>query len=402
MQLWSLLSDLTQRRRRALLACEGGAGRGHVVTLKSAARSLQDRFVFDAALCRLEYASEIAPYCEAVYQGTYLPYDASLRSGPGSVRTATWGEFMGDLGFRDYQFLATQIGWWRETMRTRCISLVIGDYAPCALLAARSWGIPCVGIGTGYGLPPPGLKQFPVLLPEYDTKLYDEQEMVDAINRAGASLGVPQIEHLPQVYECNAQLHRSFPMLDPYWEHRTAAPVPPVADFAKCVAQDGDEIFVYFSTTERESEPLMDAIAALDAPVRMFMPNIDDALAARLSAAGVMIERQPVAVDDIARRSRLLLNGGQHGIISLGLAAGLPQVCFPQHLEQLYSARQVENASAGVTIGRTAQRDEILAAIEAAYHDDTLKQNARQAAAQVRPLLGQDADAIISARLAHL
>ncbi len=95
------------------------------------------------------------PYCEAVYQGAYLPYDATPRSGPDSVRTATWGEFMGDLGFRDPAFLATQIGWWRETMRTRRISLVIADYAPCALLAARSWGIPCAGIGTGYGLPPP-------------------------------------------------------------------------------------------------------------------------------------------------------------------------------------------------------------------------------------------------------
>ena len=391
-----------QRKRRALLACEGGAGRGHVVTLRSAAQALQDRFVFDAALCRLEYAPEIAPYCEAVYQGAYLPYDSSSRSGSGSVRTATWGEFMGDLGFRDPAFLATQIGWWRETMRTRRISLVVADYAPCALLAARSWGVPCVGIGTGYGLPPPGLKQFPILLPEYETKLYDEHEMVDAVNRAGAPLGVPQIEHLPQVYECNAQLHRSFPMLDPYWEHRTAAPVPPVADFAKSVAQDGDEIFIYFSTTERDCAPLMDAIAALDAPVRMFMPNIDDALAARLSAAGVIIERQPVAVDDIARRTRLLLNGGQHGIISLGLAAGLPQVCFPQHLEQLYSARQVENAGAGVTIGRSATTDYILAAVNAAYHDERLTQNARLAAGQVRPLLAQDADAMISARLADL
>lgn len=287
-------------------------------------------------------------------------------------------------------------------MRTRRISLVIADYAPCALLAARSWGIPCVGIGTGYGLPPPGLKQFPVLLPEYDTKLYDEKEMVDAVNRAGASLGVPQIEHLPQVYECNEQLHRSFPLLDPYREHRTAAPVPPVADLAKSVAQDGDEIFVYFSTTERESEHLMDAIAALDAPVRMFMPNIDDALAARMSAAGVIIERQPVDVEEIARRTRLLLNGGQHGIISLALAAGLPQVCFPQHLEQLYTARRVEDAGAGVAIGRTAMRDEIRAAIEAAYHDQRLAENARQVSGVVRPFLAQDADSIISARLSDL
>jgi UDP:flavonoid glycosyltransferase YjiC (YdhE family) len=391
-----------QHKRRALLACEGGAGRGHVVTLRSVAKALQDKFVFDAALCRLEYASEISSYCEAVYQSAYLPYDATPRSGPDSVRTATWGEFMGDLGFRDPAFLAMQIGWWRETMRTRRISLVIADYAPCALLAARSWGIPCAGIGTGYGLPPPSLKQFPILLPEYDKKLYDEREMVDAVNRAGAPLGVPHIEHLPQVYQCDEQLHRSLPLLDPYRAHRTAPPVPPVADLATSIAQDGEEIFIYFSTTERENAQLMDAIVSLAAPVRMFMPNIDDALAARMTAAGVIIERQPVPVDEIARRTRLLLNSAQSGIASLGLAAGLPQVCFPQHLEQLYVARQIADAGAGVSVGRSATTDEISTTIKTAYHDASLSARAREFSAEVRPYFAQDVDAIIRRRLERL
>lgn len=384
------------------MACEGGSGRGHVVTLKSVAKALQDRFVFDAALCRLEYAAEIAPFCDAVYQGAVPSYDSRMRTGSESVRTATWGEFMGDLGFRDSAFLARQIGWWRDTMRARRISLVIADYAPCALLAARSWGIPCVGIGTGYGLPPPSLESFPILLPEFNQKLYDERTMVEAVNQAIVPLGSPAIQFLAQVYECDDQLHRSFPLLDPYWEHRKNPPVPPVADYAQSVAQDGDEIFIYFSTTESNNAELMNAIADLDAPVRMVMPNIDQDLSARMAAADVIIERQPVDVDEISLRTRLMLNAGQHGIVSLSLAAGIPQVCFPQHLEQLFTARQVENAGAGRTIGRSAQADTISALIQEAYQDNKLAARARQLAAEVRPYLAQDADIIIRSRLERL
>lgn len=391
-----------QRKRRALLACEGGAGRGHVVTLKSAAQALGGRFVLDAALCRLEYAAELEPFCEAVFQAAYLAYDTTSRSAPDSVRTATWGEFMGDLGFRDAAFLARQIAWWRDVMRARRISLVVGDFAPCALLAARSWGIPCVAIGTGYGLPAKGVAEFPILLSEHGARLYDETQMVAAINEAGGPLGVPPIKHLPQVYTCDVALHRSFPLLDPYRAHRTEPPVPPSVDIAGYMARGGDEIFVYFSSTERENAPLMDAIASLGARARMFMPNIDDAMARRMTAAGVRVERQPVAVKDIVRRSRLLLNGGQHGTVSLGLAAGLPQVCFPQHLEQLYMARQVEDAGAATTMGRKATSDDIRAAVEDAYANARMSERANQLAADVRGLLRQDARAVISERLANL
>jgi UDP:flavonoid glycosyltransferase YjiC (YdhE family) len=121
-----------------------------------------------------------------------------------------------------------------------------------------------------------------------------------------------------------------------------------------------------------------------------------------MTAAGVIIERQPVPVDEIARRTRLLLNSAQSGIASLGLAAGLPQVCFPQHLEQLYVARQIADAGAGVSVGRSATTDEISTTIKTAYHDASLSARAREFSAEVRPYFAQDVDAIIRRRLERL
>ena len=336
-----------------------------------------------------------------VYQAPYLSYDLSRR-GPGGVRTATWGEFMGDLGFRDPDFLARQIGWWRETIRARRISVVIGDYAPCALIAARTLGVPCVGVSTGYGLPPSHLESFPVLLPESAERIYDEMEMVGALNSALARWGAAPIARLPQVYECDARVVTSFPMLDPYAQDRREPNAPPHADLSRDLAEGGDEIFIYFSTTERENAELMNAIEALKAPVRLFMPNIDEALAERFVRAGVMVERAPAPVDDLCRRTRLMVNSGQHGIVSLGLAAGLPQALFPQHLEHLFTARQLEKAGVGRTMPRKASAAEIADAIESVYHDATAAQAARALAADVRPLLAQDLQAVIRARVAGL
>lgn len=390
-----------KRTRRALLAWEGGAGRGHVVHLKAVATALRDDFVFDAALCRLEYAGEIAPHCALVCQGPYLPYDASRRGREG-VRTATFGEFLGDLGFRDPAFLARQIGWWRETIRARRISLVFGDYAPCALIAARSLGVPCVGVSTGYGLPPAHMETFPVLLPEFAERLYDEKEMVDALNGVLAPWGARPLDRLPQVYACDASVVTSFPMLDPYAQHRTAPNAPPVADLAQAIAGGGEEIFIYFSTTERENAALMDAVAALKAPVRMFMPNIDEGLAERFARAGVIVERAPAPVDDLCRRTRLMVNSGQQGIVSLGLAAGLPQALFPQHLEHLFATRRLEKAGVGREMPRRASAAEIVEAIESVYHDARAANAARALAHDVRPLLAQDLHEGIRERVAGL
>ncbi|WP_020185968.1 hypothetical protein [Methylopila sp. 73B] len=387
--------------RRALLAWEGGAGRGHVVTLKTVAEALGDRFVFDAALCRMEHAAELEPVCELVFPGGALrPRDAHRR-GPGAVHTATWGEFLGDLGFRDEAFLTRQIAWWQEVIRCRRIALVVGDFAPCALMAARSLGVPAVAIGVGYSCPPPDMPAFPIFMPEHAERLYDERDIVAAVNRAATPLGVPEIDRLPAVYASDDQLARTLPMLDPYDGLRTRPLLPPVADLPTAPSDgSGEEIFVYFSTTERDDPALMEALEDLGAPTRAFIPGLDAAVAGRLAARGVTVEAAPVPVDAIARRTRLLLSAGQHGILCLGLGAGLPQVAAPQHLEQGYHARRAAEAGVMKVVSRDERSAEAFrAAVRSAYAQPVAAARARALAADLRPRLACDPRVDIRARV---
>lgn len=390
-------------RRRVLLAWESGAGRGHIVTLKTVAEALGNAFAYDAALCAMDHAAELAPLCELVFPGARLFFDAEHRKTPGAPRTATWGEFMGDTGFCNPAFLATQVAWWQDVLKARATDLLVADYAPCALMAAHSLGIPSVAVGTGYGIPPVGLETFPIFLPEFSERVYDEREMVADINAALTPLGVPPLRYLSDVYRRSQELVRTLDVLDPYASARSQALLPPVADVASPAKVRGDEIFAYFSTTELRDEGLVEAMATLSLPLRAFCPGIDTAVADRFASASIIVERAPVAVEDIARRSRMLIHAGQHGILCLGLAAGLPQVAIPQHLEQLYHARRCEELGAGRVIDLSNRTPAALQdIIRGTYFDTEIDDRARCVAESLHDQFAANAHDLIRRRLLPL
>ena len=371
--------------RRALLAWESGSGRGHIVALRTVAEAISDRFECDAALCRMKHADELASTCVSVFQARYLRYDPnSLRKGS-SVKTATWGEFLGDIGFRDADFLAGQIGWWKSVIQRRNITMVIADFAPCAMLAARSLGIPCVAISPGYGVVPGHLTEFPVLIPDYSTRLYDEAEMVAAINAAGALHDVPPLQYLPQLYDCDAHIIRSLPMLDPYQAHRKFPVLSPIDESLGEVESTADEVFVYFSTNEASEPEVIRAICNLGLPTRAFAPALDDDALRVLTDHGVSVEKTPYPLDELRKRARILVNAGQHGTLCFGMVAGLPQVSLPQHLEHSYYARRAAGHGASVVIERaTRTYDRIRDTISETFENAAMRAHCRDIGRDLR------------------
>ena len=386
---------------RALLAWEGGAGRGHVVTLKTVAEAVGDGFSFDAALCATTHKAELAGLCDAVVQGPWLPYSDSYRKAQGNPPASTWGEFMGDIGFRKPAQLRKSIHWWQQVMRDRNISLVIADFAPCALLAARGLGIASIAVGVGYSVPPPDMESFPVLLPRFSTRIYQEAEIVEMVNSVVVDFGVPKLDRLPQVYASSDQFAFTLDMLDPYGDKRSAPLLPPVADVATELASDGDEVFIYFSTTEKSDPGLMEAIGDLGVPVRLFMPSIDAATAEHFIRRGIHVEQSPVPVDLLAKRTRLMVNAAQHGILCLALAAGLPQVSVPQHLEQTYHAEATASRGVLRSVSRAESDVESFKSIVlGAYEDRSLGQRARELARELRPHFQVNQRKLIRRRIA--
>lgn len=386
---------------RVLLAWEFGRGRGHVLMLRRFAAALGAPSLVDAALCSLAHANALSGLCDTIVLGPALVYDNRERLARGDPMTATWGEYLGDLGFRDAAELAPRIAWWRDFIESRRIGLVIADYAPLAVLAARGLGIRVVGTGMGYGLGPASMPEFPVLIERYGERVHDEQAMVSAVNAAAGPYGVPKLTRLPEINAMDDMLVQSLPFFDPYRTLRDKPHLPPLAEAPAELAEAGDEIFLYASGQEFTDSQLLDAATTLGVPLRVYAPGADAPTIERLRAAnGVTVEPAPRTVDEIARRSWLFVNSGQPSSMTMGLACGLPQVAIPQHLEQLFHAETLAREGPLAIIGpddRSAAgiRDTILGA----YHDAGMRRRARELAREVRPLVQAEARPMIRARL---
>ena len=370
---------------RVLLAWEAGAGRGHVVTLARVARALEGLAVCDAALGWMDHAGEIAPHVDLAYHGARLPYDFDGHKARRAPANATWADFLLDCQFADPDKLHSNVAWWVETMQVRGIGLVVADYAPRALMAARVLGIPSLAIGTGYGIPPADLESFPVFLPEYAQREADEAAMVEAINLSLAPLGYQPIRFLPEIYARSGDLLRTLPMLDPYRASRDPADyLPPVTDYAGAAPGTGREMFCYFSSYELENPALVEALETSGLPTFAYLPGASDEVRARLKRAGMAISDRPLPVTEITARARLMFTSGQHGILSLGMAAGLRQVFLPQHLEHLYMSRRAEAGGVGRVIWpRTASANEIVDVLHTTWGDVAMGERVQEMAREL-------------------
>ena len=388
---------------RVLLAWEGGAGRGHVVTLKAMAQALGPSHHYEAALCRMMHAAELAPLCQAVYPSAGLYLHAGPRKAAGWPRTASWADFLGDLCFAVPERLQIQFDWWLDVLRTRRIDLVIADFAPVSLLAARALDIPGVCAGTGYSAPPAGMEAFPVLMPHHAVLVHDEAALLANANAVLASVHAPPLERFSDLYGAALSMPRTIRQLDPYDGRRRQPLLPPLNEALPRGVPAGKEVFVYFSTFETAYAPLVDAICRLNLPVRAYMPGVDPVIAARVAASGAIVETGPVSVELIAARSRLFLNAGQHGSLCMGLGLGLPQLAFPQHLEHEYHARRARDlGTLDMVPFRQWSAARIVEAAHALYHDAARLSLARDVADALYPDLFGNIGALVRERVQPL
>lgn len=387
---------------RVLLAWEGGAGRGHISTMRSIARALQGAAICDAAVNSMLHAAELAPYCDLVFPGSAFAIDKRRRTRGGSEPICSWADHLGDLGFGDVDFLIARLNWWIATIHARAASVVIADFAPLATIAARIVGVETAVIGTGYLAPPPGLERFPILVPQLSVPHYDEADLLKALNTALLRFDAGPFERLSDIYDCDVFLPQTIAALDPYAGQRDAPYLPPIEAEAPW-AGEGDEIFGYFSTDERRDEALLEALRRLGPLLRLHMPGLSTEQVATLTGAGVKVEAGPMPLAEIAARSRLCLNAGQHGTLTMAMAMGLPQFAIPRHLEHAYHADRGRDLGCIEVTTRFERDPEVLVSrILAAHADADLAARARAVAARYRDELCGPVQDILRDRLRPL
>jgi UDP:flavonoid glycosyltransferase YjiC (YdhE family) len=304
--------------------------------------------------------------------------------GAGETMPVSFAEILRGCGYRDPDVLAGLITGWRELFAKFRPDLVVEDYAPTALLAARIEGIPRVRCGNGF-CQPPRLAPIPPFrfdaAPPAERVRDSEAQVLAVVNGALAKLGVAPLDHLAQQFEAADDLLCTFPELDAYGSRPTSGYWGPnlqtaAGEHVEWTGLTGKRVFVYVKRHLGQVDALIDALAARGCQVVAFIPELEPERRARLEGPGRVASRGAVRLDAVLNRCDLVVSHG--GTLAPGsLMRGIPQLVFPSQYEQYLTGVRLQQMGVGRWVGPREPAANVRRALDTVLDDPRYGANAR-------------------------
>lgn len=330
---------------RVLIGWELGANRGHAMRLHLLGVALrQAGHEVSFAVQRIDALSEADAGGSPVWQAPVTPRLLISGSRYGGHATTGMADILARLGFDDSVIVAAMINGWHRLFAAIRPDVVIGEYAPFLLLAARG-RLPSIAVAAAFSQPPATMNHLPSLID--GPGAIDQRGLLTTINSGLANVGTRPLQSVAGVFEADVMVADSFVELDPYAAHRAiplASPLPP--GFA-ARADAGDEVFVYIPERIPPNSPLWRGLAASGLPIRIHPHRAQSELIEALCGHGFAVEPNPLAWTAIAERSRMVVSHGGHGFLCAAMAAGLPHVVCHFDLEKILHGRAIAREGLG-------------------------------------------------------
>jgi UDP:flavonoid glycosyltransferase YjiC (YdhE family) len=352
---------------RIAFAWELGGELGHAVACAALANTLSMRGhrigLMFRELRSLAFLRDTGDY--DVFQAPVLPEER-----PGAPVPATYADIMLAAGFGDAMALAGLVGAWRAIFMRYRPDVVIEDYAPTALLAARTLAIPCIRFGNGFAIPP---RASPLPSFRFDQPVSaagvaeSDTRALAGANEVLARFGAPPLARLADLFECADEFLCTFPELDQYGTRGPAGYWGPRFQTTSGArvewpAGPGKRVLVYVKTALPQLDALIEVLAASPHRVAAFIPDLDSGRRARLAGPRRVVATQPIRLEPLLKECDLLVSHG--GNIAPGtLTMGVPQLVFPSQYEQYLTARRVEQLGCGLWLSQEAAAPQVASAV---------------------------------------
>lgn len=338
------------------LCWELGAGLGHAARLKSLALPLRARGHRVSLVLRdlVQPRRLLADSALALLQA---PVWLHRTAGLPAVQTSL-AEILLAVGYLDADALAGLCEGWRGLLRQGQADLVIADYAPTALLAARSLGIPGVAVGTGFQVPPAGQPLPPLVLNEADPPSparlrAAEARVLDSANRVLSLHGAPPLAHACALLRGDDALLCTWPELDHYarggdgpWLGPNLA--PPAGGEAAWPAGTGPRVFAYLRAGHPGSREALEALVRQGCRVLCYMPEVAGGAPAPVASPQLAFARAPVSMASALDGCELVACHAGEATTTQALLAGRPLLMLPVSAESFLMARRVAQIKAGI------------------------------------------------------
>lgn len=343
---------------RIAFAWEHGGELGHAMACSALARVLHSRghrvaFIF-RELKQLSLISDSSAY--DVFQAP-----VSLTEGRGSLLPVSYADILLGCGYNDARHVTGLLGGWVSLLRRWKPDLVVCDFAPTALLAARLLKLRRVAYGNGFAIPPrlEPLPAFRVDAPTAPERISgSDSHALASVNEALARFGGAPLARLADQFETDEDFLTTFPELDSYgnrpgsgyWGPRFTAASGASVHWP---AGSGKRVLVYVKKDLPQLDALVGALAAGPHRVAAFVPDLDAARAAALRGPGRVVSERPMRLAPLLAGCDLFVSHG--GDVCAGaLMSGVPQLVFPTQYEQYLMGERIRQLGAGLWLPEKA------------------------------------------------
>lgn len=393
------------RKRKALLAWELGQGLGHATTLAVLARALVRRGLDVVCALSNPAAAEAAGMrgIRVIEGPLWPPVSPAFRTremrAPASQNL---GQVFARTGFHDPEIIATMLRRWDAILAREQPDLVVADFAPGLVLAARG-RIRSAAIGEGYSMPPRDCDVFPQLHPLKGPPLLPDETLLENVNRALAANGRPLAESWFAALRPDAQFPCTFPLIDPHAAIRNerywGLLQPSLPDIVEAPAKIG---FVYLAANALAHAPVREAIAGLGTRCLVFAPGAPAETVALFRDAGHRIVEAAADLARVLPRVHAVIHRGGHGVASMALAAGRPQFALTTHQENFLIARTLKRAGIAEFERLGTSGDGLPERMRSVFHSEAMSRRALKTARELRASFPVPATGLVAQRLAAM
>ncbi len=353
---WELGGGLGHAGRLKLLAQQCLAA-GHEVTL-----SLRDLAQTHGLL------AGVAPALQAPVWGHRA---VGLPENRGSL-----AEIILEYGYLEPDGLAGQVQGWRTLFELVQADVVVGDYAPTAMLAARSMGLRFAMVGIGFTLPPPGralpgLRDWENIAPQRLAQA--EARVLEVANAVLARHGAAPLEWAAQLFLGDTALMTAWPEMDHYDRAQADTEwLGPVFPDDGGIAPrwpdgSGPRVFAYLKTAHGEHARLLEALARAGCRVLCYVPEVASGKPPPVPSPHILYARRPVDLRAALAGADWCVCHGGEATVAQALLAGVPMLLLPMQVEQFLMARRM--AAAGIAVSVAAPPPDWLALLHTMLAD---------------------------------
>ena len=374
------------------LCWELGGGFGHVVRLKVLAQallgrghqvslSLRDLMRPHALLAELDVPMFQAPVW--LHQAVGLP--------PAQANLA---ETLFNCGYLEPAMLRGVLTGWRSLFTQLRPDLVVGDYAPTALVAARSLGLRSASVGNGFSSPPPARPLPP--LRDWDRIPAERMAAAEArvLNTVNTLLGefgaAAPFACAADLFAGDLSLLCTWPELDHYARPQESAHwlgsnfLVDAGIEPSWPAGEGPKVFAYLKATHPAHGAALRALVDEGCRTLVYMPEVAGAGGREppVSSPLLCYASGPVALQQALAQADLYVSHAGEATLAQSLLAGVPMLMLPSHTEQFLAARRVAASGAGFNAAFLKSPSDWRAALRQLLDDPSYRREAQAFAAR--------------------